>query len=419
MGHSRFDDVAHPPKDEFRQLLTEFLADVYPNKVSLASGMYWNEEGEVLTLPVVEKAKKLLALDPRQNHGYLPTHGNVSLIHLTQTLIFGENIAHRLLSGSGSRLASLQTVSGAGANHLGAQFLAEHLKPRRVWIPDVTWDNHSVIWQLASDSMTRGGKPLEIRVYPYVDKKTHSLDFNNMMRVLEGEAEADDVLLLHACAHNPTGVDPTKEQWKALAKLSSVRKVFPFFDLAYQGLATGSLEEDAWAIRHFVDNNLELCVAQTFSKNMSLYGERLGTFHLVAASADAATRSLSQVARIQLAEIYSPPAFGAKIATVIMSNPKLYDQWKEEIGMIHRRLVSMRKVLVAEMKRLEAPGDWGYIEQQVGMFACTHLTPNQITLLKTKYHIYVTGAGRISIAGLNGTNVGYVAQALSTVMKSG
>ena len=171
-------------------------------------------------------------LDKRSSHGYLPTHGNAPFIHYTQLLVFGETLAHQLLSGSGSRLASLQTVSGAGANHLGAQFLAKHLQPRRVWIPDITWDNHPVIWQLASDSMTRGVKPLEVRVYPYYDKETHSSNFDGMMRLLEQEADTDDILLLHACAQNPTGVDPTKEQWKTLSAFCSLRKLFPFFDLA-------------------------------------------------------------------------------------------------------------------------------------------------------------------------------------------
>ncbi|KAJ5190934.1 uncharacterized protein N7498_009919 [Penicillium cinerascens] len=416
MERSRFDTIPHAPKDEFRQLITDFSTDVSPNKVGLVSGMYWNEEGNVLTLPVVEKAKTRLVLDKRSNHDYLPTHGNASFIHHTQILIFGETLAHQLLSGSGSRLASLQTVSGAGANHLGAQFLAKHLQPRRIWIPDITWDNHPVIWQLASDSMTRGVKPLQVRVYPYYDKETHSLKFERMMRLLEQEAETDDILLLHACAQNPTGVDPTKEQWKTLSAFCSLRKLFPFFDLAYQGLASGSLDEDAWAIRHFVDSNLELCVAQTFSKNMSLYGERVGTFHLVAASADAATRGFSQISRIQLTEIYSPPAFGANIATMILSDPELYDQWRQEICMIHGRLVTMRAALVTELEILGAPGDWGYIKSQVGMFTCMNLSARQIALLKT-YHIYVTGSGRISIAGLNGGNVRYVAEALTTVMR--
>ncbi|THC91188.1 hypothetical protein EYZ11_009356 [Aspergillus tanneri] len=331
MGHSRFDTLNLVPQDTFRQLIAEFVADASPKKVSLASGMYWDEEGKVATLSVVEKAKKLLELDSYPKHGYLPVHGNASFIHLTQRLVFGETLAETLISGTGFQLASLQTVSGAGANHLGAHFLAHNLHPRRVWIPDVTWDNHSLIWQLASDSMSQKAKPLEIKMYPYLDREDHSLDFEGMMSVLAQEAETDDVLLLHACAHNPTGLDPSREQWEIISNFCSHQKVFPFFDLAYQGLATGSLDKDAWAIRHFVRSNLELCVAQTFSKNMGLYGERVGSFHLVTASPNAAKRVFSQLTRQQHGEIYSPPAFGASIATKILLDPELYNEWQRDI----------------------------------------------------------------------------------------
>lgn len=256
MKSSRFDTICHDPPNEFRDLLTEFSADASPRKVNLASGMYWDEHGQVVTPSVVQKvgsastlviqqerplaktaiqAKKLLAQQPSQNHGYLPPQGNPSFIHHTQRLIFGETLTHDLLlsgSESGSRLGSLQTVSGTGANHLGAHFLAQHLRPRNVWIPDATWENHPVIWQLARDCMAKGGQTLEIRYYPYHAQETHSFNEEGVMSVLERDAQPNDVLLLHASAHNPTGIDPTKDQWRALACFCSQRGVFPFFDLA-------------------------------------------------------------------------------------------------------------------------------------------------------------------------------------------
>ncbi|KAI9044655.1 uncharacterized protein KD926_011625 [Aspergillus affinis] len=368
MQSSRFDTIPPVPPNEFRQLLIEFSADASPSKVSLESGMYYNENGQMITPSVVEKTKRFLALQPGQNHGYLPPHGNASFIHHTQRLIFGETLAHSLLlSGSGSRLGSLQTVSGTGANHLGAHFLSQHLRPRRVWIPDETWENHPVIWQLAKDCMAKGAQNLEIRRYPYHDQETHSFNVERMMAILEQDAQPNDVLLLHACAHNPTGIDPTKDQWRAISRFCSQLGLFPFFDLAYQGFASGSFEEDAWAIRHFVESGLELCVAHTFSKMMSLYGERVGSFHLVASSADAAARGLDQLVSLQMAEIFSPPSFGAKIAARIMSDPELYEEWAQDISSRHARLMAMRTALLGELKRLGTPGDWGYIEEQSNM----------------------------------------------------
>jgi aspartate aminotransferase len=218
-----------------------------------------------------------------------------------------------------NNIASIQTISGTGANHIGARFLADHLpslssadsqttRTRKIWISDPTWANHHLIWDLVS-SGTKGSR-VEERLYPYFHQPTRSLDFSGMIRTLENEAEKGDIILLHACAHNPTGIDPTRNQWREIASLCERKGIFPFFDSAYQGFASGDLDNDAWAIREFAARGMELCVAQSFSKNLGLYGQRVGAFHLVCRSPDAARKAASQIFELQRGEISMPPSYG-------------------------------------------------------------------------------------------------------------
>lgn len=246
------------------------------------------------------------------------------------------------------------------------------------------------------------------------------LDFDNMIGAISS-AKPGSIILLHVCAHNPTGVDPTQEQWKKIAEVVRAGKHFPFFDCAYQGFASGDLSGDAWAVRYFVDQGFELCVAQSYAKNFGLYGERAGAFHFVAGPSsdahDTVARIASQLAIVQRSEISNPPAYGAKIASRILNDGTLFGEWERDLKTMSGRIIQMRKALRDHLELLETPGSWTHITSQIGMFSFTGLNEKQVGILREKWHIYMTKNGRISMAGLNTHNVRYVAEAISSTVK--
>jgi aspartate aminotransferase, cytoplasmic len=235
-------------------------------------------------------------------------------------------------------------------------------------------------------------------------------------------APSGSIILLHACAHNPTGVDPTEEQWTQIAQILKERKLFPFFDCAYQGFASGNLAQDNFAIRHFVDQGFELIIAQSFAKNFGLYGERAGAFHFVASptssAKDVVARVASQLAILQRSEISNPPIYGAKIASIVLNDPKLFKEWEEDLSTMSGRIINMRKSLKSELDALSTPGNWDHIMNQIGMFSFTGLTEVQVLELRSKWHVYMTKNGRISMAGLNTGNVKYFADAVDDVVRN-
>ena len=280
-----------------------------------------------------------------------------------------------------SRIGSLQTISGTGAVHLGARFLSDSLKPARIWVSDPTWGNHHAIFDIASPDV-------EQKLYPYYDAKTCSLNFTGMMKTLESEAQPGDLILLHACAHNPTGIDPTKEQWKQIADLCERKHLFPFFDSAYQGFASGDVAEDAWAVRHFVERGtLEMVVAQSFSKNFGLYGQRVGAFHIVAADEDARDKALSHLIYLQRAEISNPPVYGARIVSLILRNEELKREWEQDLLIMSGRIKTMRAALFGELQRLKTPGNWEHIVNHVSLVA--PLIPGSLANMEAERHVLV------------------------------
>ena len=228
-------------------------------------------------------------------------------------------------------------------------------------------------------------------------------------------------MLLHACAHNPTGVDPTREQWKELSTIIRAKKHFPFFDCAYQGFASGSLENDAWAVRYFVEQGFELCIAQSFAKNFGLYGERAGAFHFVTGAGSDAQSTIarigSQLAILQRSEISNPPAYGARIASLVLNDSELFAEWEANLRTMSGRIIDMRRALRENLEKLSTPGSWKHITEQIGMFSFTGLTEKQVLKIREDAHVYMTKNGRISMAGLNTGNVGYVAKAVDKVMR--
>ena len=262
---------------------------------------------------------------------------------------------------------------------------------------------------------------LPIKTYPYFSAKTKGLDFDGMMATLKSATEGS-IILLHACAHNPTGVDPTQEQWKQIAKTMQERGLFPFFDCAYQGFASGDLAQDAWAIRYFVDEGFEMVVAQSFAKNFGLYGQRAGAFHFVAnpssGASDVVERVKSQLQFLQRSEISNPPIYGAKIASIVLNDDALFKQWEADLKTMSGRIIDMRKSLKSELDQLDTPGDWKHITDQIGMFSFTGLNEAHVMELRNKWHVYMTKNGRISMAGLNTHNVKYFAEAMDDVVRN-
>ena len=261
---------------------------------------------------------------------------------------------------------------------------------------------------------------MPIKTYPYFSTQTKGLDFSGLKNAIS-EAPEGSIILLHACAHNPTGVDPTREQWKEIAQIIRSKEHFPFFDCAYQGFASGSLENDAWAVRYFVDQGFELCIAQSFAKNFGLYGERAGAFHFVTGAGPDAQETIgrigSQLAILQRSEISNPPAYGARIASLVLNDKALFTEWEANLRIMAGRIIDMRKELRQKLEKLNGKeGSWRHITDQIGMFSFTGLTEKQVLKIREDAHVYMTKNGRISMAGLNTGNVIYVAEAINKVV---
>ncbi|KAK5998550.1 Transaminase A [Cladobotryum mycophilum] len=399
--------VPQAPEDALFGLARAYKADESPLKVDLGIGAYRDDNAKPWVLPVVKKADEILRNNPELNHEYGPIAGTESFTSKAAELMLGADspaIKER-------RTTSFQTISGTGAVHLGALFLAKFYKGgRTVYVSNPTWANHHQI-------VTNVG--LDVGQYPYFDKKTRGLDFEGMKSTIQAAPEGS-IILLHPCAHNPTGVDPTFDQWKELASIIRAKKHFPFFDCAYQGFASGDLARDAAAVRYFIEQGFELVIAQSFAKNFGLYGERAGCFHFVAAPhADAtttATRVASQLAILQRSEISNPPLYGARIASTVLNDTQLFSEWEENLQTMSGRIIEMRKALRSKLEALGTAGTWNHVTDQIGMFSFTGLTEEQVLKLREEYHIYMTKNGRISMAGLNTKNIDHVAQAIRNVV---
>ncbi|KAF3907936.1 hypothetical protein ABW21_db0205031 [Orbilia brochopaga] len=402
---SAFDAVPMAPTDPLFGLMAAYKADTFDKKVDLGVGAYRDDNAKPWILPVVKKADEITRNDPSLNNEYLPIAGLASLTSAAAKLVLGGDspaIAEK-------RVVSFQTISGTGACHLGALFLAKfYPRPasQSIYVSDPTWVNHHQIF---------GNVGLPIKKYPYFAKDICGLDWTGLTSALDS-AEPGSVILLHACAHNPTGVDPTQEQWKTIAEIMKRRKLFPFFDTAYQGFASGDLAKDAWAIQYFVEQGFELVIAQSFAKNFGLYGQRAGCFHFVAApgshAEDVTKRVGSQLAILQRSEISNPPIYGARIASTVLNDTTLFKEWQDDLCTMSGRIIAMRQALYDHLVKLGTPGTWTHITSQIGMFSFTGLSEPQVQKLRDE-----TKNGRISMAGLNTRNVEYVAMAIDKVVR--
>ncbi|BCR88128.1 aspartate aminotransferase [Aspergillus chevalieri] len=401
--------IAAAPPDPLFGLAQDFKRDPSDKKIDLVIGAYRDDDAKPWVLPSVQKVRNDIHENPTLNE-YLPIKGLASLTTAAASLLMGPSSP----AITQSRVSTVQTISGTGAVHLGGLFLSRFHpsspKPA-IYLSNPTWANHHQIFSNVGLSLAQ---------YPYFSAKTKGLDFGGMMAALR-EAPAGSIVLLHPCAHNPTGVDPTQEQWKQIALLMRERNHFPFFDCAYQGFASGDLVRDSWAIRYFIEHGFELCIAQSFAKNFGLYGQRTGAFHFVSApgpDAAKATENIgSQLAVLQRSEISNPPAYGAQIASRILNDPQLFAAWEEDLRTMSGRIAAMRRGLRDRLEAKGTPGSWEHITNQIGMFSFTGLSEQQVKLLREKYHIYMTKNGRISMAGLNSHNLDYFADSVDAVVR--
>ncbi|KAL8290308.1 hypothetical protein RQP46_003247 [Phenoliferia psychrophenolica] len=396
-------NVPAGPPDAILGVTEAFKADTDPKKINLGVGAYRDAEGKPYVLPSVRKADELI-LAQKYDKEYLPITGFPDFTKQAMILAYGPDS----LPLKENRIAVSQSISGTGALRIGAAFLARHYPhSKAVYLPAPTWGNHI---PTAKDS------GLEVKTYSYYDKKTVGLDFEGFKADLRA-APAKSVFLLHACAHNPTGVDPTAAQWKELSDIFKEKEHLPWFDMAYQGFASGSVDADAFAPRYFVEQGHQIMLCQSFAKSMGLYGERVGAFSIVTASPEEKARVDSQV-KILVRPMYSnPPVHGARIVSTILSDPALNAQWLTEVKGMADRIISMRSSLFDILKEVGSTRDWKHIKSQIGMFAFLGITPEQVATLAKDHHVYLTKDGRISVAGITPGNVKHLAESLHAVTK--
>jgi len=397
---SLFGAVELAPRDPILGVSEAFVADTNPNKVNLGVGVYCDDNGKVPLLDCVRHAERLLA-EKAAPHPYLPIDGIVAYDKAVQALLLGADSA----IVQAGRAVTVQALGGTGGLRVGADFLERFAPGAKVWISDPSWENHRALFEAAG---------LEVGTYAYYDAATRGLDFDGMIASLE-RLPSGAVVVLHACCHNPTGVDPTPEQWQRILDVVRSRGLVPFLDMAYQGFAE-SVPADGEIVRRFAATPGPLFVASSFSKSFSLYGERVGALTVVTADKDEAARVLSQVKRIVRANYSNPPSYGGQIVTTVLTTPDLIDLWDRAPAGLRERIQSMRGELV---RRVEAklPGrDFQYVLRQRGMFSYSGLTKAQVARLRAEYAVYAIDSGRICVAAVNSRNVGYVAEALAAVL---
>jgi aromatic-amino-acid transaminase len=397
---SLFGGVQLAPRDPILGITDAFNADTNPRKVNLGVGVYCNDEGKVPLLECVKRAEREIT-DKAAPRVYLPIDGLPAYDKAVQQLLLGSD-SELIAVG---RAITVQALGGTGGLRVGADFLRKFLPNASVCISDPSWENHRALFE---------GAGFSVATYPYYDPATHGLAFEAMRKSLEAMAPGT-IVVLHACCHNPTGVDPTAAQWDEIMSAVRARGLVPFLDLAYQGFGAGT-EADASVVRKFAATPGPLFVSNSFSKSFSLYGERVGALTVVAADRDEATRMLSQLKRVVRANYSNPPTFGGQIVALVLANPELHGIWEVELGGMRERIREMRDLLVQKLET-RAPGhDFAFVRRQRGMFSYSGLNKAQVQRLRDEYSIYAIDTGRICVAALNSKNIQYVADAIASVL---
>jgi len=397
---SLFAPIQLAPRDPILGITEAFNADTNARKVNLGVGVYCDDEGKVPLLECVKRAEREIT-DKAKPRVYLPIDGLPAYDKAVQQLLLGSD-SDVIAQG---RAVTVQALGGTGGLKVGADFLRKFAPGAKVCISDPSWENHRALFEAAG---------FAVDAYPYYDPATHGLAFDAMRASLQAMTPGT-IVVLHACCHNPTGVDPTPAQWDEILSLVRARGLVPFLDLAYQGFGAGT-EADAVVVRKFAATPGPLFVSNSFSKSFSLYGERVGALTVVAADRDEAARVLSQLKRVVRANYSNPPTFGGQIVALVLGNPELRELWEIELGGMRERIREMRELLVKKLAD-RAPGqDFAFVRRQRGMFSYSGLSKAQVQRLRDEFSIYAIDTGRICVAALNSKNIDYVADAIASVL---
>ncbi|CAM2929684.1 aromatic amino acid transaminase [Vibrio mytili] len=387
--------------DPILSLMEQFMADERYEKVNLSIGLYYDENGNIPTLPSVAASKQALATQESQPCIYLPMEGLAPYRSAVQDLVFGES--HPALKEK--RVATIQSLGGSGALMIGADFLNHYFPNSKVWVSNPTWENHNAIF---------AGAGLEVGTYPYFNPETKMLDFDGMVSKLKQLPE-ESIVLLHPCCHNPTGVDLTNEQWDSVIEVVKEKKLIPFFDMAYQGYGEG-IVEDAYVIRKIaLEKDVVSFVSNSFSKTFSLYGERVGGLSVVCGNDEEASRVLGQLKATVRRNYSSPAKHGAVVVSNVLNTEELKAQWFGEVEGMRSRILAMRETLHNQLKKLSPEKDFSFLIKQKGMFSYTGFSQETVETLREVHGIYLISSGRMCLAGLNEHNVERVAEAFAAV----
>jgi len=396
-----FQHIQPAPRDPILGLTEAFRNDPNPQKINLGVGVYQDASGQTPVLESVRKAGRRV-LEQQTTRSYLPIPGSPAFASAVQKLMFGED--HEAIAAG--RSATSHTPGGTGALRVAADLIHQHMPKATVWLTVPTWPNHPQIFAAA-------GVPT--KSFPYFDPATNGLAFEKTLAAIK-QIPAGDVVLLHGCCHNPTGIDPSNKQWGELADAVYGCGLLPLLDFAYQGFADG-IQEDAAGLRAFCRPGAELIICSSFSKNFGLYCERVGALTVVAADRETADIVQSQVKVCIRANYSNPPAHGAELVTTVLGDPELTCLWRQEVAQMRDRINGVRRLLVDTLKAKGVPGDYSFITRQRGMFSFSGLTPEQVDALRENYAIYIVRSGRINVAGITEANVGRLCEAIAEVVK--
>ncbi|KRW99469.1 Pyridoxal phosphate-dependent transferase [Pseudocohnilembus persalinus] len=397
-----WDHIPLGPADPVLGITEKYNNDTHPNKINLGIGAYRDEQGKPVIMECVKRAEDIIR-KTKTNNEYLPTQGDKDFIKHSLILAYGEEQYTKIQD----RLAGIQVLSGTGALRLALEFCKRYKPDAKFYYPEPTWPNHL---NVARDS------GVDVQKYYWYDPETKLANFT---RIFDGLCDAPDgqIILLHACAQNPTGCDLTYDQWNQLSEIFIKKKHLAFFDMAYQGFTSGDIHKDAQAVRLFTEKNIPLLTCQSYAKNMGLYGQRIGCLSFLFDEQVQAENAISQLKIIARPLWSSPPLHGAQIAKTILSTPELYDLWLKEVAQFAHRIQSMRTLLRDNLKSAGSQINWEHLVSQQGMFAYTGLHEQHCSKLTDDFHIYLMKSGRISVAGVNQNNVKYLAESIHSVTK--
>lgn len=398
---SPFAHIEPAPPDPIIGLTEAFNNDTHAKKVNLGVGVYQDAHGKVPVLQVVRSAEAQY-YEQENTKSYLPIDGLAAYNRVVQRLLFGAD-SQVLAEG---RAVTVQGLGGTGSLKIGADFLKRFLPDAQIWLSSPSWENHQMLFEAAG---------FKVNAYPYYDPETHGVNFNRMLEALK-TLPTGSIVVLHACCHNPTGVDLNEEQWRLVVDVVKQQALVPFLDFAYQGFGE-SLDADAFAVRAFAEAGIQCLIANSFSKSFALYRERVGALTILTASAGESKRVLSQLKRVIRTNYSNPSSHGAQIVAQVLSDAALRRQWEGELAEMRERIQQMREKFVESLRQKGVEQDFSFIKSQRGMFSYSGLSTDSVKRLRAEYSLYLVGSGRICLAALNDHNIGYVCEAMADVLE--